>query len=95
MKILGYQYKIVKKHSDNIEGLGYCKSTQLQIDINEKQAPQQLESTMLHEMLHALSYHLHLELSEQQVMSLEAGLYQSLIDNGIDLSPLTKELNNE
>lgn len=95
MKILGYNYKIVVKTDDNMEALGHCKYAQLQININEKQCPQQVESTILHEMMHAINYHLYLGLEERHIMGLEAGLYQSLIDNGVDLSPLVKDLQND
>ena len=92
MKILGYNYKILHKSKKDMESLGLCRYGKLQIHISKKQAPQQKESTVLHEMIHAISYHLHLELSEQQIMALESGLYQALIDNGINLTPLTREL---
>lgn len=94
MKILGYNYKMNYKAKKNMYHLGENKSTSLQMNIRKKQSPQQTESTILHEMIHALSYHLKLDLEERQVMSLEAGLYQALTENGVDLSPLTKELTN-
>ena len=92
MKILGYNYKLNYKAKKDMYNLGACEGTLLKIDIRKKQSPQQTQSTVLHEMIHALSYHLHLELDEKQVMGLESGLYQALTDNGVDLSPLVKEL---
>jgi len=92
MKILGYNYKMNYKSKKDMYYLGENKSISLQINIRKKQSSQQTQSTVLHEMIHALSYHLKLDLEERQVMALEAGLYQCLTENGVDLSPLTKEL---
>jgi hypothetical protein len=88
MKILGYNYKVV--HKAMKKNLGKYKFSKLEISIDTKQAQQQLESTTLHEILHAISEHLKLKLDEDTVGRLEVGLYQSLTDNGVDLSPLTR-----
>lgn len=90
MKILGYEYKLSPKKK--LVSLGSINETKLKIKIDKNLVAAQLYSTILHEVIHALSYHLHLDLSENQVMGLEAGLYQTLTDCGVDLSPLAKEL---
>lgn len=93
MKILGYDYKVVSESNmDEAGAMGRChpKSQRLQIssDIHE----QQKVSSILHEIIEALNYHLELKLEHQSVMSLEASLYQVLTENGVDLSPLAKDI---
>ena len=41
----------------------------------------QQNSTLLHEIIHVISYHLRLELTEQQVSGLETGLFEYLTTN--------------
>jgi hypothetical protein len=94
MKILGYDYKLVVEE-DHDNATGRCHISKQLIRISPDQCAQQKESTILHEIIEALAYHLHLELPSDQhkvIMPLEAALYQVLIDAGVDLSPLTKEI---
>ena len=67
-------------------GRFHAKSQSIQIanDINQ----QQDESTMIHEAIEAINYHLGLELEHKDITALEAALYQVLTDNGVDLAPL-------
>jgi len=60
------------------------------IIIDPLQCKQAQESSVLHEMIEALNYHLDLKLQHETIMQLEAGLYQCLKDNGVDLSSLVK-----
>lgn len=90
MNILGYEYKMKSKKMKN--ALGKFRFSKLEIVIHSEQDAQQRESTVLHEMIHAISAHLKLDLSEEVTARLETGLYQSLTNSGVDLSPLTKEL---
>ena len=60
---------------------------QLASDLAEENAI----STLLHEILEALNFHLALKLEHKIIMALEAGLFQVLVDNGVDLSPLEVE----
>ena len=92
VNILGYEYKIKPKKMKR--ALGKFKFSKLEIVIDTKQNDQQKESTVLHEMVHAISAHLKLDLSEEVVTRLETGLYQSLTNNGVDLSPLIREFND-
>ena len=45
-------------------------------------------SGILHEILEALRYHLEMPLDHQTLMSLEAGLFQALNDNGVNVLAL-------
>lgn len=94
MKILGYTYKIIMEE-DHDGALGRSHIARQIIRVSPNQASQQQESTMLHEIMEALAYHLHLELPSDQhrvIMPLEAALYQVLTDAGVDLSPLLNEV---
>jgi len=89
MKILGYSYKIEQLGKDVMRGnSGFCnfdnKLLQVSVDLDKDMK----ESTLLHEIIEALNYHMELELKHNQIMSLEAGLHQVLNDNGVELSPL-------
>lgn len=95
IKILGYDYEI--KYSPEPEDGGAKEAGRMfsgkQIIIIDKyQCKQSQESTLLHEIIEALNYHLELELDHQTVASLEAGLYAVLKDNKIDISGLLKEI---
>lgn len=91
MKILGYDYVIVQDGlSDDIGANGRCHINRQRIQVPSDLAPQQLTSTILHEIIEALNYHLELGLEHRVRMSLEAALYQTLTAAGVDLEVLRK-----
>jgi hypothetical protein len=91
MKILGYQYGIIRdRNSEEMGSMGKLHVKPQKIQIATDLTEQQEASTVLHEIIEALAYHLEMKLDHQDVMGLEAGLYQVLTDNGIDLSPLAR-----
>ena len=93
MNILGYSYQLVENvDSDFIGAFGRKHVKNQIIQIATDLVEQQRVSTVLHEIIEALNYHLELELEHSKIMALEAGLYQVLTENGIDLNPLIKEL---
>ncbi len=93
MNILGYMYQLVEDvDSDFIGAFGRKHAKSQIIQIATDLVEQQRVSTVLHEIIEALNYHLELDLAHNSIMALEAGLYQVLTGNGIDLSPLVKEL---
>ena len=47
-------------------------------------------STILHEIIEAINYHLEIKLEEAQIKQLEVGLHQVLSENGVNLSLLTQ-----
>lgn len=94
LKILGYNYEV--RYSPPIEVGGMeqaarCCTGKGVILINSVQSKQMQESSMLHEIIEALNYHLELGLGHQTVMSLESGLYQALRDNGVSVGALLKK----
>ena len=93
MKILGYNYTIeLGSDSDRMGAYGRSMSGKQVIQIANNLNREMEDSTILHEILEALKYHLDIGINEQQVMSLEAGLYQTLTEAGVDLAPLLAEL---
>ena len=89
MKILGYTYAVQFVGADSMDGaMGRFYARQQRIEIASNMAPDGQRSTMLHEVIEALNYHLALNLPHRTIMALEATLYQVLTDNGVDLSPL-------
>ncbi len=96
MKILGYRYRIIRKHNiDDLGAMGTFRAKPQKISIASDLTQQQVESTMLHEIIEALNYHLALGLEHPVIMRLEAALYQCLVDNGVDLAPLSVSIETE
>ena len=94
MKILGYIYEIeLGSDSSRMGGYyGQCHHGKQVIQIANDLNRQQEDSTILHEIIEALKYHLGIKLEHGHIMAFEAGLYQALTENGVDLSPLLAEL---
>lgn len=93
MKVLGYNYTLeYGQDRDRMGACGRCHSSRLYIQVANDMNGEQVESTVLHEVIEALNFHLELGLGHSAVMGLEAGLFQVCQDNGVDLSPLAREL---
>jgi len=89
MKIFGYLYKVECDNSlEQMDAMGRLHARSLSMQIANDMSPQQIQSTILHEMIEGINYHLQLGLEHKTIMVLETGLFQVLTDNGIDLSPL-------
>lgn len=67
--------------SDDCGDYGRCRSVTQEIHVNMGQAPHQMRDTLLHEVLHAVSNELHLELEERQVHVLANALLDTLRRN--------------
>ena len=89
MKILGYTYQVEIVDSD---AMGRFQARRQRLQIASDLAGDGKLSTLLHEIIEAINYHLGLNLPHRTIMALEAGLYQVLADNGVDLSPLLEEV---
>lgn len=87
IKILGYTYKIEKvkdrtfTHGTNNVGSCSCVHQKIWIDTNASK--EQQESTLIHEVLEAINYHLRLKLGDEVICPLESAIYQVLKDNQI------------
>lgn len=84
VKILGYKYDILYSpdvKSGGMESAGRCVLGKQLIIIDPGQVHQQQMSSILHEVIEALNYHLVLSLPHNVIMQLEAGLFQFICDN--------------
>ena len=93
IKILGHGYTVdLSQRLDEMRGnVGVCDLDYLTIKI-ANDAPQDVkESTLLHELIEAINYHLELKLKHKQIMGLEVGLYQIFSENGINLGKVLEE----
>lgn len=93
MRILGYNYRVVRDGlSDDIGALGRWHLSRQRIQIAEDLVPEQVVSTILHEILEAIKYHAGLDMEHSTIFALESALYQVLTDAGVDLTPLAAHL---
>ncbi len=91
IKVLGYTYTIQNdKTQGEVGAMGRCHSDQQTIQIANNINGEAAASTLLHEIIEALNFHLKLEMNEQLVTALEAGLFTVLLDNGVDLLHLLR-----
>jgi hypothetical protein len=93
MKILGYEYKLVDDGDvDSMGAFGRFHSRSQKLQIAKDLCEQQIVSTTLHEVIEALNYHLEWKLEHSVIMGMEAALYQTLCENGVDLRPIASEV---
>lgn len=82
LRILGKTYKV--KFVDKVDeedSLGLCKAAEQEILLRIDQPQDCLRDTLLHEIVHALDYQLHLGLKERQVHCIAMGIVAVLLDN--------------
>lgn len=91
IKILGYDYTLdVSKSVDGMEGnVGITNFDMAFIQVANDLPKQMFSSTLLHELIEAVNYHLEIELTERQVKNLEVGLFSVLDANNVDITSLT------
>lgn len=87
VRLSGMTYGVVESEVLLDETVGVQSSKKLLIVIDKDLPTEAKASTLLHELLHALSDSLKLGLSENQVCRLEAGLFSLLRDNRDTLVP--------
>ena len=90
LNILGYKYRLdTSKSLSEMDGkVGLCDLDNKVLTIANNVDSDMIDSTLLHEIVEAINYHLELGLEHRQIMGLEVGLHQSLSDNGINLDNL-------
>ena len=93
MRILGYNYTVYTQGHARMGAFGELRQGKQEIVIAAGLPPQQTTSTVLHEIIEALNYHLALDLGHGTIMALEAGLYQVRTENGVDLGVLAGHIN--
>lgn len=85
LKILGHEYEvsIVDSTRYNGDNCGFCDTVAAKIRLSDDLAPDMLASTLLHEVLEAINFHLELKMEHHVLTALEAGMYQVLKDNNL------------
>ena len=83
LKILGYDYTVgsFSAKESNATNCGFCVFSEQHIGIDQDLSPDMKNSTLLHEIIEALNFHLELKLEHSAITALEGGLYQVLKDN--------------
>lgn len=75
LRLLGKRWSVTYGQLAAKDELGECDLENQAITIKEGLKPEQEQSTLLHECIHAISDSLGLGLTEKQVQGLETGLY--------------------
>lgn len=93
MNILGYEYTIIEDESErNLEAFGKLYAAKQIIKIAADLGGDQYISTLLHEILEAINFHLVLGFDNNVIGKWETALYQVFTANGVDLMPLVREI---
>jgi hypothetical protein len=78
--------------SSDSQYLGFHSADTLTIKIDNSAPKDRKIETMLHEIIEAINVHTQLKLRHNQITTVSSILFQVLSDNGVNLSPLVKEL---
>jgi hypothetical protein len=89
VRVLGKPYTV--EFIDDFEDAGQCFDVKQSIKIRADMPLELEQDTVVHELLHALDYSMHLEMAERQVSALAAGLLAVLRDNPSLLHYLSQE----
>jgi hypothetical protein len=90
MKILGFDYALT--YSSDSSYVGACSADKLQIYIDPAVPKQRKLETILHEVIEAVNVHTNLRLQHRAIVTLATALHQALSENGVNLSPLLREI---
>ncbi|MCK5601167.1 hypothetical protein KAR91_04835 [Candidatus Pacearchaeota archaeon] len=83
IRILGYEHTVELK--PRLGSAGRSSLDYQSIELDPEMCEEQLDSTLIHEVIHQINKHLSLALNEGQISGLEAGMYSFLKDGGVDL----------
>jgi len=86
VKVGGHQYSVtyhdlIYDRDEQQEYMGRCSYPDLEMSLKEGRAPSQLAETFLHESVHAINADRRLDMSEQQVDQIAAGMLCLIVDN--------------
>lgn len=71
--------------------VGFCDFDRKLLQVSNDVDVDVRNSTLMHEIMEAINYHLEIELTERQIKQLEVGLHQVLNEGGVNLNPLIEE----
>jgi hypothetical protein len=91
LNILGHDYCVdFSRTQDDIGLAGICYPGDQLIEISNDIPNDSKASTLIHEIIEAINYHLELNLDHSKICGLEIGIFQALKDSGVDLTPMFK-----
>lgn len=96
MKILGKNFEVIEVDDTSLfmDKLGMVDFAKNRIYLAPNDNPEIVQETLLHEIIHAISFALGLKLSERKVTALSSGLYAVMMDNGYKIQ-INFEKDNE
>ena len=74
----------IEKHSNGMDSSFLGRTFRHEHLITLNKDAKGIESTLLHEIVHAIDINKNLELTDQQVRSLSSGLYAVIVENNPD-----------
>ena len=93
MKILGFDYELKYGGTEKeLDAWGVFDLKNQTIKIANDLSPAQEISTILHENLEVITRHCGIKAAHGELCTLETCLFTVLTENGVDLSPLRREL---
>ena len=88
IRILGYEHTVEIKSRMGSAGRSALDWQAIELDCNL--CEEQLDSTLIHEVIEQINKHLSLGMDEQQICGIESGMYSFLKDGGVDLGDILK-----
>ena len=92
MKILGFNYRVGHKLRDPEAHLGECYAHNLEINIAGNVPVGRQSEVLMHEIFEAINDHCNLKLNHTQLSTASVVLHKVMLDNGVDLKPLMREV---
>ena len=93
LRILGHDYTV--KHREALNAYGKTSLADGKMFIAPDMTRAQQISTIIHEAIELIGMQLELTLEHRVVCSMETGIYQFLVENGVDLTPLLECIDEE
>jgi len=88
IRILGYEHTVEIKPIGGGAGRAILGFQTIELDSNL--CEEQMDSTLIHEVVEQINSHLALGLDEIQICGIETGIYSFLKDGGIDIGEVLK-----
>lgn len=92
MKIFGRNFVLRKTDLTSLNLFGEINVRDQTIRVEERLHPEGQIQTVLHEMIEAIFIANEIQMEHSVISTLDNGLYSLLTENGVDLSPLVKEI---
>jgi len=91
INLLGHRFMVKSTNTKLIDNsMGMIEIPKNMIWLSEELSESMAVSTLLHEIIEHINYSFQLEMEHNVLQALEAGLYQILTDNGVNLETLLR-----